>query len=188
MTLLHFLLVSLSDASWSGASSINPKTNELHVDGRLLQWWGLLLSMATLASAFWISHWPPCIICQGVPSSTAAHMVKLNGFEEHHSRAFVHEQNQRKRQRKSQMSQWKEEKKRPKQSRSELLIRIIQGEMALGLRGNQGCFQWDSTWHSTDTVLFDVPFPSVLYVVFYLPLKWYSLHYNSIMAQPSLSP
>lgn len=52
-----------------------------------------------------------------------------------------------------------------------LLIRIIQGEMAPGLRGNQSCLQRDWSWHNTDTVLFDVPLPSVLYVVFYLPLK-----------------
>lgn len=51
------------------------------------------------------------------------------------------------------------------------LIRIIQGEMAPGLGGNQRCPQPDYSWHNPDTALFDVPHPSVLYVVFYLTLK-----------------
>lgn len=37
--------------------------------------------------------------------------------------------------------------------------------------GNQHCPQPDYSWHNPDTVLFDVPHPSVLYVVFYLTLK-----------------
>lgn len=51
------------------------------------------------------------------------------------------------------------------------LIRIIQGETAPGLGGNQHCPEPDYSWHNPDTVLFDVPHPSVLYVVFYLTLK-----------------
>ena len=63
------------------------------------------------------------------------------------------------------------EDKERKKGLAGFLIRNIKGEMAPGLRGNQHCLQLDYSWHNPDTVLFDVPRPSVLYVVFYLTLK-----------------